>query len=164
MPLISEGHLGTVVVDDRYAPLIVTTFIGQVELDQGMWFERTIRKLIHEQYALGSRIVNIHDATRSSRTTPEMRKFWAEMSSRNEQLLEAKTLSNPIVVGSAMLRGVITAVGWLNPRVAKLEVFPTLTEAIAASVELLKRSGSTIQLSLAGYELPPGVRPARVAT
>jgi hypothetical protein len=163
MPFVSQGLLGSVVVDDRYAPLVVTTFIGQVELAQGAWFERTIRTLIHEQYALGNRIVNIHDATQSSRTTAEMRKFWAEMSSRNEQLLDAKTLSNPIVVGSAMLRGAITAVGWLNPRVAKLEVFSTLGDAIAASVTLLKRSGSTIQLALGGYQLPPGIRLGRVA-
>jgi hypothetical protein len=164
MPLVSEDLHGSIIVDDRYAPLVVTTYVGQIGLNQGLWYEASMRELVQVEYTKGHRIVNIHDARRSARATPEMRRFWADFGSRNEVLLDAKTLSNPIVVSSAVLRGAITAVGWLNPRVAKLEVFSSLDEAISSSVALLLRTGASIQLPPSGYQLPPGTRRAQVAT
>ena len=154
---INEGEKGTVILDNRYVPLIVSTFVGEVELSQGLWYERMILELIGREGAAGRRVVNIHDASRVTKTSAEMRRFWADLSARHAATLESRTLANVIVVSNALMRGVLTAVGWMNPRVAALKLFPTLETAIAASQKLLQAAGTPVTIPMGGYQLPhPG--------
>src|SRR6478609_3746934 len=120
MPRVKEGATGAIVIDDRYSPLIVSTFIGVVDLPLGQWFEQENVRMVQREHARGRRIIHVHDTSNIEKTPPEMRKFWAEMSSRNETMLELCVIETPLVITSTLMRGVMTAVGWLNPKVAKL--------------------------------------------
>ncbi len=154
MPNFVQGARGAVIIDDRYAPLVVSTFIGIVELPEGRWFEREVGNLIHQGFARGHRIVNIHDTTHVKKTPPEMRKFWAEMSKRNEASWDGKILDVPLVIASPLMRGVFTAVGWLNPKVAQLKVHSTVEKAISHSVQTLLAAGMKVEPPSQSYELP----------
>lgn len=151
---VNEGKKGVVIVDNRYVPLIVSTFIGEVELDQGLWYERVTLELIAREAQAGRRVVSIHDASRVTKTSADMRRFWAEMSARNSATLESRTLANVVVVTNALMRGVLTAVGWMNPRVASLKLFPSLDAAVAASQKLLQAAGTPVTIPPGGYQLP----------
>lgn len=155
MPLVKKGATGAVVIDDRYAPLIVSTFIGVVELPLGQWFEQENARLIQREHARGHRVIHVHDTTYIERTPPEMRKFWAEMSARNETMWELCVIETPLVVSNALMRGVLTAVGWLNPKVAKLPTYSTIDQAIVASVVKLEAAGMRVQVPFKNYVLPP---------
>lgn len=154
MCLVSDGAKGSVVVDDRYFPLIVSSFVGEVELPQARWFEDVTLKLVRRGVTEGVHLVNIHDASRSTRTSPEMRKFWADLSRRHEDGPMSTQLTSFIVVSSPIIRGVMTAVGWLNPKVAQLQVFPTLQEALLEATSELIRRGSPASLPTEGYRPP----------
>jgi hypothetical protein len=162
MTAIKASPHGAVVIDDRYAPLLVSTFMGQIELAEGQWFEETLCRLIRREYALGRRIINISDPTRTGRTKAEMRKFWAEMSARHEDEFAMRTLAHPIVVTNPVFRGVVTAIGWLNPAVAKIELFPSLEAAVEDSVQRLERAGTPVTLPTGGYRLPEEASSAQI--
>jgi hypothetical protein len=147
----NEGAKGAIIVDARYLPLIVSSFVGEVELAQGLWYEEVVQRLIWAEAQRGRRSLNVHDAVRATRTSPEMRKFWADMSARNTATMEARMAGNFIVVASPLLRGVITAVGWLNPKVAKLKVFGNLDTAVSAAVLVLDGLGTPVALPAEGY-------------
>jgi hypothetical protein len=151
---INEGTQGTIVVDDRYAPLIVSTFLGEVDLSQGLWYERIVLGVITREATGGRRVVSVHDASRATRTTAEMRQFWADMSARNAATMESRTLANLVVVTNPLMRGVITAVGWMNPKVASLKIFPTLDAATTDALRLLREAGTPAALPPGGYRLP----------
>ncbi|HSU42350.1 MAG TPA: hypothetical protein VLJ38_22365 [Polyangiaceae bacterium] len=151
---INEGKKGLVIVDNRYGPLIVSTFVGEVELSQGLWYERTILDVIGREAAGGRRVVSIHDASRVTKTSAEMRRFWADLSARHSATLESRTLANVIVVSSPLMRGVLTAVGWMNPKVAALKLFPTLDTAVAEAQKLLRAAGTPVTIPAGGYRLP----------
>lgn len=158
---VNEGPKGAVIIDDRYAPLLVSTFIGEVELEQGRWYERTVLEVIARSATEGRRVASVHDASQVTRTTAEMRQFWADMSSRNQTTLESRTLANLIVVTNALMRGVLTAVGWMNPKVASLKLFPTLDAAVSEALKLLRDAGTPVTLPAGGYRTPrsPSIRP-----
>ncbi len=149
-----EGSAGAIVIDDRYSPLIVTSFMGDVDLQVGTWYEKTIQRIIERETLYGRRVVNVHDASRSTRTSPEMRKFWAEMSARNHATMDAKMLGNIVVITSPLMRGVLTAVGWLNPRVASLQVFASVDSAVTEALEILEAAGTPAAVPEGGYKLP----------
>lgn len=151
---VNEGPKGTVIIDDRYVPLLVSTFIGEVELAQGRWYERIVLEVIARSVSEGRRVANVHDAGQVTRTTAEMRQFWAEMSSRNGAMLESRTLANLVVVTSSLMRGVLTAVGWINPKVASLKLFPSLEAAVAEALKLLRHAGTPVTLPPGGYRTP----------
>jgi hypothetical protein len=154
MPLMKQSATGAVVIDDRYSPLIVSTFIGVVELGLGQWFEQENVRLIQRERARGHRIIHVHDTTYIERTPPEMRKFWAEMSSRNEAMFEVCVIETPLVVSSALMRGVLTAVGWLNPKIAKIPSYSTVDHAIVASVAKLEAEKIKVSPPFKKYALP----------
>lgn len=154
MPRFKEGATGAIVIDDRYAPLVISTFIGVVEIAEGQWFEQESARLIQREHARGRRIINIHDTTHIKRTPPEMRKFWAEMSSRNEAIWELGVIETPLVISNALMRGVMTAVGWLNPKVAKLPTYPNIDQAVRGSALKLEAAGMNVSLPFKSYALP----------
>jgi hypothetical protein len=154
MPEFRAGSTGSVVIDDRYAPLIVATFVGEVDLPLGQWYEETSYRIILREAARGRRVVNIHDASRSTKAGPDMRKFWADMKRRTPPGVEAAVLANLLVITSAVMRGVITAVGWMNPEVAALKTFPSLDAALAEAGRLLVQAGTPFTLPAGGYNLP----------
>ncbi len=149
-----EGPTGAIVIDDRYAPLIVSSFIGDVDLSVGVWYEKAVQRIIQQQTLDGRRVVNVHDASRSTRTSPEMRKFWADMSARNAATIEARTLANVVVVTNPLIRGVLTAVSWMNPRVASMKIFSTLDEAVSEATAMLDEAGTPVVLPPQGYQPP----------
>jgi hypothetical protein len=146
------GQGGAVAIDGRYLPLIVSCFVGDVNLPLGMWYEQTIHEIVGSETLGGRRTINIHDATRSTRTSAEMRKFWADLSTRDAETIGAQTLHNFIVVSSPIMRGVITAVSWLNPRVSRIQLFPNLERAVSEAVSLLAAAGTPVRLPRRGFQ------------
>lgn len=154
MPEVKDGALGRVIIDDRYAPLIVSSFAGEIDLPLGQWYEETSHKVIRSHAKQGLRMVGIHDATQAARTSAEMRKFWADMSRRAPKDINGVMLANLIVISNPMMRGVLTAVGWLNPEVAQLRIFPSLTAAVDEAVSTITKAGGSVMLPPGGYQVP----------
>jgi hypothetical protein len=145
---------GRVVFDDRYAPLLIATFFGEMGLDSAEWFERTHTRALHRQIALGSKVVSISDATRSERPSPEVRRFWAENTQNSPPAVKAAMLGTFVVIDSAILRGAMTAIGWLSEEARAIEPFRTVDDAIAEAVRRLDGAGFSVSVPRS-YSLPP---------
>lgn len=148
---LRQCDTGAAFIDARFSPLIVSCFVGDVDLELGQWYERALEEVILGETSGGGRVINVNDASRSIRTSAEMRKFWAEMSERNSEIMAQRTLGNIIVVSNPLMRGVITAVSWLNPRVAKMQVLPSLDRAVVEAVARLSGAGYPVRLPRYGF-------------
>jgi hypothetical protein len=163
MPEIRQSTRGAIVIDDRYTPLIITTFFGETDLALGRWFEDVHKKLLLSHGAQGRRILSIADATMAVKPTPDMRRFWAELSDRSTPTMKEATLATFLVVNSALIRGAITAISWMSPSLRDLESFGTVDEAIREAFQRLARAGTPIVKLSVPYQLPELAHKARAA-
>jgi hypothetical protein len=151
---IKEGNKGSVVIDNRYGPLIVASFFGEIDLPLGQWYENRHGRVVLGHAREGRLAYSISDATRSTNPNAEMRRFWADLSDRHAELLQDKTLANAVVVSNPLMRGALTAVGWLSPRLAALQFFSNIDAAVAAGTAALAAAGISAPTPLGPYRLP----------
>src|SRR6478735_439613 len=154
MPDLRKNAKGAVVIDDRYSPLVIATFMGETDLELGRWFADLNKKIVLQHAASGRRMVSICDATLATKPTPDMRRFWAEFSNSTTQTIKDATLATFLVMTSPLLRGAITAIGWLSPALRELESFSTLDEAVREAKVRLAHAGTPIAQLVGSYELP----------
>lgn len=160
---VRRNARGAVVLDDRYAPLVITTFLGETDLELGQWFTEANKKIFVSQAALGRRVVSISDATYARKPSPEMRRFWAETSNNAGDSMKQASLATFIVVNSALLRGAITAIGWLSPALRDLESFANIDDAVREGLARLIKAGLPVPKLNGPYELPESGQKARSA-
>src|SRR5690606_23599055 len=163
MAEVRRNARGAVILDDRYAPLIITTFLGDANLELGQWFMEANRRVLVSQAALGRRVISIVDATHARKPTPEMRKFWADMSNGDGDSVRNASLANFIVVNNSLIRGAITAIAWLSPTLRALESFATMEEALDQALLRLSKAGIAAPKLRTPYALPDGGQKARAA-
>jgi len=163
MPEIQRAHRGAVVIDDRYSPIIITTFLGETNLELGHWFAEAHKKIILSHAALGRRVVTINDATWAQKPSPEMRRFWAGMAEQSSESMKGATLATFLVVNSPILRGAITAIGWLTPALRDLESYSSVDDAIREGVARLQRADLPTPQLGGVYQLPEAALKARAA-
>ena len=132
----------TVVIhDDRFAPIVITIWSGTASVEVARWHNELQREDVRKAVAKGQRLVSISDATKADRPGPEVRKFWADALAETTPEQEAGTLSTYVVISSAVMRGVMTAIGWLSERARSIKSVPTLADAIRAALEDLDAEG-----------------------
>lgn len=132
------------IFDDRYSPVLISIWEGQATLKAAMWNTELNTRASEKVIAEGRQFVSISDATKSIRPTAEMRKYWADSMSNITDEMRNGTLISYVVIASAMMRGAMTAIGWLNPEARRIRSVATLREAIAASIESLKAAGQPV--------------------
>jgi hypothetical protein len=147
---------GFLVLDDRYAPLLVSTFVGRADLASTKWYGEVYTASVRRQASKGRKVISINDATRAERPTPDARKGWAEMADRSPADVQDAVLASYVVLDNPLLRGAVTAIGWMTDKVRGLESFKTVDQAIEAAVARLAKEGQTVDLEPGGYRLPPG--------
>jgi hypothetical protein len=163
MPEVRQSARGAIVIDDRYAPLIITTFLGETDLVLGKWFEEAHKKIILNHGVQGRRVLSIADATLAVKPTPDMRRFWAELSDRTTPTMKEATLATFLVVSNPLIRGAITAISWMSPSLRDLESFATIDLAIREAFQRLARAGTPIVSLAEPYQLPDLAQKARAA-
>ena len=146
-----------VIFDDRYFPLLISTWTGRADLEAAKWHQEHHRAAIDRAVSEGLRVVSISMATRTQRPTPEVRKYWADSMSKTPAAHRAATLATFVVMTSAMMRGVMTAIGWLNEEARSIKTYPTLSSAIREGLALLEAEGLECPAGLDpdAYALPP---------
>lgn len=163
MPEVRQTARGAIVIDDRYAPIVISTFLGETDLELGHWYADTHKKVLLAHAAHGRRIVSISDASAAVKPTPEMRKFWADLSNNATEGMRGANLATFLVVNSPILRGAITAIGWLSPSLRDLESFSTIDEALREAMVRLMKAGLPLPKMSGGYQLPELAQKARAS-
>lgn len=155
MVKVGQFSHARIVFDARYSPLLITTFFGKCDLEAAKWHTELMNQATLDAARRGQRVITISDATHSDRPSPDARKYWADNMSTGSAVVKAATLGTYVVFNSAVVRGALTAIGWLNPEVKKIETFGTLAEAInAANLRFKKERITAPSLDPKDYKLP----------
>ncbi len=141
----------TVIVDDRYLPVLISVWSGQANMETARWFKAENQTQMEAIVARGQPYVMISDASNAERPQPAVRKYFAELSDDAVEGSEALSLGNYVVITNAVIRGALTAIGWISERAARMTSVASMQEAIERALA---------DLDAAGVPRPPGLDPA----
>jgi hypothetical protein len=122
----------------RY-PLVVVTFVGLATEAEFDAYLAAMTKMINERK---QKNVVILDATQSGRSPPSQRKKQARWIKEHEHLLRAYSFGTAFVITSALVRGVLTAIFWVQPLPNDYTIVATLEEAERWAAAKLRDGGS----------------------
>ena len=150
-----ESSDGALFLDAARFPFLIVSWVGEGTVEQADGYVTWVARMAERVQGEGKLSI-INDATRAGRPGPEFRKFFSDFLATPEgtTLLTVDhatfvALSNPLV------RGALTAIGWMAPSVRSMRVTPDLPTAVAAAVEEARRRGDPTEMpDLAGYEHP----------
>lgn len=155
--ILADGA-SSVVVDDRAWPIVFATWFGEPTealVDRYFAHHATVVERAREQR---ERIVLVTDTFATDRPSPKARKRITDLSATQAKEVAPHTLKSLVVIESALLRGVVTALAWIDPGLAESENVSGIGVAIERALAVLDG---------AGIARPPGLtassyrRPAR---
>jgi hypothetical protein len=157
MKQFHEGDT-TLVIDDSHGDLYITTIYGApTELVMRGYFD-WYRPFFEERQRARRPFAHVTDALDADRPPPKVRAMVAELTDTLPQD-KAVNPANYLVIGSALVRGAITAIQWLSQRPWSSVVVGTMEEALRRSVADLKAAGvAAPPIDIARYQRPPRAR------
>lgn len=148
------GAAGAVAMDDRWFPIVIGTWWGEVEpalLDSYYaWFDRQLARAREE----GTQIALVFDARGVTRTTAAIRRRFVHETDIREAMLRERVVGMFVVVRGALLLGMVAAIVTLVRGGLRLS---TVGEPSAALERALAK------LDHAGVARPAGLDPRSYA-
>lgn len=126
-----------VTFDDRFLPVLIVTFEGANTVEASEWFGARYVEVLERAHARSEKVVSISDASRAERPGPEVRRFYAEWMATIPQHLQDTTLGSIAVITNPLMRGAMTAIGWINEEVRNVESVASLEDGIRLALEKL---------------------------
>lgn len=126
--------------DDTQWPLVIVTFEGVSTEPE---FDDYLRRM-SGYLARKETIATVLDATRAGPTPPTQRRKQAEWMRENEAVLRRQSAGTAFVISSAVVRGVLTAILWLQPIPQEHVVVATRAEGIRWAREQLRKRGVNV--------------------
>jgi hypothetical protein len=84
-------------------------------------------------------------------TPASQRRYTAEWIKRNADLVKVSSVGGATVTPSPVLRGIITAVYWIQPPIRTMFTVATRQEGMLKGIELLQREGQLLSPRLIAY-------------
>lgn len=136
-PLRVASPLPSIRIDESRRPLIIVTFTG-VSTDEEFtaYLENQTRLLRRRE-----KNVIVIDAMRAGAMQPTQRKRQAEWQRQHEEALAAYCLGTSFAIGSAIVRGALTAILWVQPLPHPHFVAASLADAERWAVAQLLAAG-----------------------
>jgi hypothetical protein len=156
---------GTVTVDEQYLPVLLTKWQGRLQPDITRQYMEWMNEQLGLAKARGSVIVQVSEALQAERPDAVTRKLLAEMTdSQRENFPEVLLDPSFVVIDSPVLRGVITALGWITRGGLDVRTYATLPEAIRAAAARLAEAGHAAppELDADAYRFPAAAGEAAV--
>jgi hypothetical protein len=142
-----------IVIDTRDWPLILWDSPPLRVPDSASMEALAYLEQLWRSTPLGTRSFMITDLSRVEQASPaSQRKQAADFMEKNATLQRKATAGGAIVVASALMRGVITAVFWLRPPPMPSVIVPSREEALLRGLEALEAEMPV---------LPPNLRSLR---
>ena len=124
-------------IDDSRWPMVLVTFTGVAPEPE---FDDYLRRM--SQYlARKQTIVTVLDASKSGATPATQRRKQAEWMRENDAALRRHSAGTAFVISSAVVRGVLTAILWMQPIPQEHVVVATMPEALRWAREQLRKRG-----------------------
>jgi len=126
-----------IIADDDRAPILVTTWFGAATLKNVDRFFAWAEARAALAKKSGSCLVLICDALNAERPGPEVRQAFTRM-----QLDSEVVIASPVVLTNPLVRGAMTAIGWImGDRMKGVTSWSTIEEAVDAARKALAARG-----------------------
>lgn len=129
------------VLDARYMPIYITCWRGKPTVEAAKWHAEQVDELIAEVDAEYPRVLPIDCATLCDRPGADVRRYFAERLGNIPQRTIDAVIENYAVIPNAMLRGALTAIGWLNERAKAIKSVATFDAALTGAFATLDANG-----------------------
>ncbi len=130
---------GTITIDESLKPIYVVSFEGVPTDAEFETYLKRLGAITEKQHDKAL----VFDATHSGTTPPSHRKRMAEWMKQYDSLIRQRTAGCAFVLPSAIQRGMLTAILWLQPMACPHAIVGTRDEALAwVKKELGKRADS----------------------
>jgi hypothetical protein len=133
----------SMVIDDRHGALYISTVFGapteRLMNDYFAWY----RPMIETHMRLRKPWVHVTDALETGRPSPKVRALVADLTNTLPDLTGVN-VGNYLVIGSALVRGAITAMQWLSRRRWDSEVVGSMDEALRRGLADLRAAGAPV--------------------
>lgn len=145
-----------VVLDARYWPVVFATWFDEPT-------ESLVRKYFEAHDVLLERgranrepFVLVTDTFATKQPSAKARRLVADLTNAQPAHAASLTIGSIIVIESAILRGVVTALQWILPRMADSICVATISQAVERSLSTLDERGvkRPETLSAASYQRP----------
>jgi hypothetical protein len=153
--IVADGA-ASVVIDPRGWPIVIATWFGEpTELLVDRYFAAHDVILDRARKAR-ERIVLITDAFATERPSAKARKRITDLTAAQPSDVMALTVASYVVIENPMIRGVVTALSWVNPKMAESQNVATITIALERALASLDQAGIPRPKGLtpAGYRRP----------
>jgi hypothetical protein len=141
-PEILRDGASSIVLDERWSPLVFLTWFGEpTEPLVRSYFEWNAGMLTRAKER-NRRLVTINDAFATDRPSPKVRQLLVDLAKEQPPWARQMTLQGFVVVESALIRGAVTALSWLDPNLMSgSKVVPSIEAAIEAALAVLDEAG-----------------------
>jgi hypothetical protein len=133
---IREGAC-TIVLDTEHWPVVFATWFGEPnEAAVSRYFAKS-EELFARARRARQKFVLVTDAASAERPSAKVRKLIADKTNQQPSDAPELTAGSIIVVENTLIRGVVTALTWILPRLSDSEIVSGIDIAISRALELL---------------------------
>ena len=153
---IAGGPGGSIVLDDRYEPIVIATWFGAPDSDAIRRFFAWNDAVIDRARLRGGYVL-ISDSNEAKRPAPLERRLISELTLAMPEDAKVLNVGNYVVLNNPLIRGALTAMQWLSPSPWAITTVGSCADAITRSLEDLKRAKLSAPdgLDAAEYRAPP---------
>jgi hypothetical protein len=152
---VFEDGDAAIVIDERSWPIIT-----------GTWFGATTETLVTQYFAHSAaqlaragvgqrRIVILTDTYATKPPSAKVRQRIGELSRTQVEASRPRVLANYTVIESALIRGVVTALSWIDPSMADTKNVPSFEAGLAGALAELKAAGIPVPARLPTRQADP---------
>ena len=134
--------------DDSFYPLTFARFTGETTMDDAKALADWQDALTERARGDGVKLISLFDARGTTKVTAEVRRElgeWTKRTDANSQEIQPVTV---VILDSALVRGAMTAIGWISSSVARTTPAKSIDEAVAVIQRRCREEG---------LDIPPGL-------
>jgi hypothetical protein len=143
-----------IIIDEGPHPVIVTTWFGEATVPIVDEYYGWLGPRMAKARASGERLVLLNDTFAVERPTPMVRKRLADKTSAQNKEDGKAMIGSVVVVENVLIRGAVTALGWILPSLSESDFVGTLEEGIDRCFAILAREEVRTPSNLRGYRRP----------
>lgn len=123
-------------IDDTQFPLLITVWRGASTVSDIGAYAAAMNRYMARALAEGRSVALVDDATAITATSPEVKKAIAALGPPASVVVGTWVISD-----SALIRGVVTALRWLNPAMANVRMVASFDRALREARAALDAAG-----------------------
>lgn len=129
-------------VDTASFPLVYFRFTGETTMEDARVMMQQQDELLTRAAAEGVRLFVISDNTATTKTSPEVRKYLGDAARSVSDQYHQHLASFVIIASNMLVRGAITAIGWVAPeRIKRVKAAKDFEEAVAIMRQKAEEAG-----------------------